>query len=73
MATEVKQLAQASARSAEEVAERLAEVQSGTKSAVDAIGTINTAVEQVTAIHEEIASIISAQSTVIDTFLGGRR
>ncbi|MGB0631012.1 MAG: methyl-accepting chemotaxis protein [Alphaproteobacteria bacterium] len=61
VATEVKSLADQTARATEEIANQIGEIQSATSSAVDAIGTISGTIDQVSGIASSISAAVTEQ------------
>ena len=62
VASEVKNLANQTAKATEEIANQIAKVQTGTKNAVDAIGTISSVIGEMSEIASSIASAVEQQS-----------
>ena len=62
VASEVKNLANQTAKATEEIANQIAKVQTGTRNAVDAIGTISSVIGEMSEIASSIASAVEQQS-----------
>jgi methyl-accepting chemotaxis protein len=62
VANEVKELAKQTAKSTEEISRKIAAIQSDTKGAVDAIGTIAGVIDQINDISGTIATAVEEQS-----------
>ena len=62
VANEVKELAKQTAKATEDISRKITAIQAGTKSAVDAIGTVSVVITQINNISATIATAIEEQS-----------
>ncbi len=66
VANEVKELAKQTAKATEDISQKIAAIQTDTKGAVDAIGTIGAIINQISDISSTIATAVEEQSATTD-------
>jgi len=66
VANEVKELAKQTAKATEDISQKIAAIQTDTKGAVDAIGTIGAIINQISDISHTIATAVEEQSATTD-------
>jgi len=66
VANEVKELAKQTAKATEDISQKIAAIQTDTKGAVDAIGTIGAIINQINDISSTIATAVEEQSATTD-------
>lgn len=65
VASEVKELAEQTGRATEEIARRIAAIQTDTTSAIDANARIGETIDRISAISQQISTSVDEQSTVV--------
>jgi methyl-accepting chemotaxis protein len=70
VASEVKTLAGQTARSTEEIARKVAEIQSTTRHAVDALASVAEAIDTMSGVSEAVAAAVEEQRAATETFAG---